>query len=514
MPAHVLRDYQERGLREVLSAYRRGARSVLMTLPTGGGKTSVFSALASQLDSAGKRVVILAHRRELIEQASTRLREFGVRHGLVMAGVQPTPYLRVQVASIQTLIRRTAPPADLVIIDEAHLSTAQTYLKLLDSYPAARILGVTATPWRLSGKPLAGAYDSCVVVATPAELRQQGHLSDYVGFSYLAPDVSKFKTTGGEYNERDSADAMSESVIVDNIVEQWQAHAAALSTVVFAVTVEHSRQLVERFRAAGVAAEHVDGTTGLETRRAVLARVASGQTRVLCNVGIAVEGLDIPRLKCCVLARPTKSLARAIQMMGRVRRPFHGLTARIHDHAFVIRQHGLPDTERDYSLTSAPEAPPPLTRCKSCFATYPPGQSCPECGGESEPALKGERVIGTVSGDDVEQVGFTSADQALEGAPQTNPEHPTEPTEIQWNKPGRKIEGVYVERRQEERHYGPQNQYLVHAEKRDYLMPGTTRLNMLMDRVPPGTKCCVTYTHDTPLPGGKYRKEFKLEVEE
>jgi DNA repair protein RadD len=479
MPPQVLRPYQQTALADMMAAWRSGHRSVLAVSPTGSGKTTIFGDLTRALAAAGKRVVILAHRRELIEQASTRLREFGVQHGIVMAGVQPTPYLRVQVASIQTLVRRAAPPADLVVIDEAHLSTAQTYLKILDSYPTARILGVTATPWRLSGKPLAGAYDACVVVSTPAELRGQGFLSDYVGFSYLAPDVSKLKTTAGDYNERDSADAMSEGVIVDNIVEQWQAHASALSTAVFAVTVEHSRQLAERFRAAGVACEHLDGGTALEQRRAILARVASGQTRVLCNVGIAVEGLDIPRLKCCVLARPTKSLARAIQMMGRVRRPWNGVTARIHDHAFVIKAHGLPDAERDYSLTATLEKPPSLKTCQKCRASYDTAR-CPACSHENEPDPS-ERVLQTVSGDEVEQVGFTSSTETLEPPPR-----PVAPAEIQWAtcKPGRVFRGPMIEQGTEPLVAGGVRRfYVVRDMKRDYKLPGTALLNASIDRL-------------------------------
>lgn len=505
MPPQTLRDYQQRGLRQVLDAYGAGARSVLAVAPTGSGKTTLFGYLAAQLAASGKRALILAHRRELVEQASNRLREFGVQHGIIMAGTLPTPYARVQVASVQTLSRRSPPPADLVVADEAHLSTAKTWHDLLEQYPRARILGVTATPWRLSGKPLAGAYDACVVVATPRELREQGHLSDYVGFSYLTPDLSEVKTTAGEYNEAQSARVMSDSLIVDNIVEEWGKHASALSTVVFAVTVEHSRALTARFRSAGVAAEHLDGSTPLEQRRAILRRVEQGATRVLCNVGVAVEGLDIPRLKCCVLARPTKSLARAIQMMGRVRRPWNGVVARIHDHAFTIRAHGLPDADRDYSLTAKPEAPPSLTTCSECLAVYS-GTRCPACGGENEPAPAGERVIQTVA--DAEKVEFSST---TEEAPV---ERPAKPTRVSWSTPGRKVVGVYESVSVEERGSYKQKVHRLRAEKRDYELPGMTRLDALLARVPFGSLVEVEYTGETQLGGGKARKEFEVGVDD
>jgi DNA repair protein RadD len=506
MPPQTLRPYQEDGIARVFAAWRGGARSVLTVSPTGSGKTTLFGTIASELDTGGRRVLILVHRRELATQACNRLREFGVRFGLIMAGEQPTPYARVQVASVQTLARRKAPPADLVICDEAHLSTAKTWHTILEQYPRARILGVTATPWRLSGKPLAGAYDACVVVSTPRELREQGYLCDYVGFSYLTPDLSDVATTAGDYNERESAEAMSAGVIVDTIVEEWGKHARELSTVVFAVTVEHSKQLTARFRAAGVAAEHLDGTTSLEQRRAILARVESGLTRVLCNVGVAVEGLDIPRLKCCILARPTMSLARAIQMMGRVRRPWQGVTARIHDHAFVIGKHGLPDADRDYTLNAKPEKPPSLTTCPECMAVYT-GRQCTNCGA-ADPKPPVEHVVQTIT--EAEQYGFRSGEDQTAVAP-PRPDKP--PVKVTWTKPGRSYTGVYTERRVEAKGYGDQAQYLLRGEKRDYLLPGATRLDLQMAIVPLESLIRVTYTGDTKLPKG-FRREFTVEVDD
>ncbi len=406
MAPQTLRPFQSAGVKRIMAAYAAGARVQLGVSPTGSGKTSLFTWLIAQMKTP---CLILVHRRELATQASNRLREFGVPFGLIMAGERPNPTARVQIASVQTLVRREVPPARFVVCDEAHLSTAKTWTSILEQYPNSLILGMTATPWRLSGKPLVGAYDACTVIATPRELREQGFLSPYVGFSYLTPDLNDVATIGGEYNEQQSAKAMVAPAIVANIVEQWLAHARELSTVVFAVTVEHSQTLCAEFKAAGVSAEHIDGGTPKLQRDAILARVASGATQVLCNVGIAVEGLDIPRLKCCVLARPTKSLARAIQMMGRVRRPWNGVTARIHDHAFTIKLHGLPDADRDYTLSSKPVDPPSLTQCEKCFATYE-GSKCPSCGVENEPAPKKERILATV--DDAEQFTFSSEETA------------------------------------------------------------------------------------------------------
>jgi DNA repair protein RadD len=497
MPAQTLRPYQQSGLRQILDAWKAGARSVLAVSPTGSGKTTLFGSLVAQLDVAGQRSVILAHRRELITQASTRLREFGVQHGLIMSGEAPAPYHAVQVASKDTLalrlrdhgfLREWARSVVLVVADEAHLSTAASWQFCLGHFPNARILGVTATPWRLSGKPLAGAYDACVVVATPRELREQGHLCDYVGFSYLTPDLSELSTTGDDYNAADSAKAMSQSLIVDNIVEEWLKHARELSTVVFAVTKDHSQQLTARFQAAGIRAEHLDGDTPTFQRDAILKRVAAGATRVLCNVGVAIEGLDIPRLKCCVLARPTKSVARYLQMVGRVRRPWEGVTARIHDHSFTIKAHGLPDAERDYSLNAKPEAPPSLTQCSECFAVYATAR-CPACNHENELAPQGERVLQTVA--EAEQYEFTSSTEA----PPAEAVRPEKPTRVSWETP-RTITGAYVSRSDEPVSWGngKRSLYLVRSEKRDYVLPGATHLDKAMHQVPLGAPfLVVTY---------------------
>lgn len=504
----ILRDYQRQGVAQIFEAWKQGARSVLAVAPTGSGKTSAFTWVTTQVAGGSRPVLINVHRRELAMQAVARLKEFGVDYGLIMSGEPTRTRALVQVASIQTLVRRTCPPADLVINDEAHLSTAETWRKILAQYPQARISGWTATPFRLSGRPLAGDYDACVVIASPAELREQGYLCNYVGFSYKTPDLSDVATVGDDYNQGQAAKLMSGSVIVGDIVEQWGKHARSLSTVVFAVTVEHSRQLCTAFKAAGVAAEHLDGSTPLEQRRGILRRVEAGTTRVLCNVGVAVEGLDIPRLKCCVLARPTKSLARAIQMMGRVRRPFEGIAARIHDHAFVIRQHGLPDAERDYHLDAKPEKPPNLTTCDTCLAVFQ-GRQCPSCGTENERKESARGEIQTIT--EAEQYAFSSSEEPTAAA---EPVEPKKPVEVSWNTVGRVVEGTLLAKTDEKTDWGKRKRYLVKGAKREYAFPGTSVIDAGLTRVAIGSLIRVTYLSQTDLAGGKVRKEFRVEVDD
>jgi len=503
-PGQQLREYQLNGIKNIKDAYAKGARRVLMVLPTGGGKTSCFVHMAAEYAAAGKRTLILVHRRELAKQAADRLSQFGIDFGHIVSGMPRKPYAPVQIATVQTLSRRDCPKADFVVCDEAHLSAAESWTKILAKYPHAKILGVTATPFRLGGIPLADVYDATIVVAKPAELRAQNFLSPFRGFSYLAPDLNGVKITGGDFNEQQSGKAMSEPQLVANIVEEWKAHASELSTVVFATTIEHSKQITAQFKAAGVKAEHLDGKTDVITRDAILRRVASGETRVLVNVGVLVEGIDIPRLKCCVLARPTMSIARAIQMMGRVRRPWHGVAARIHDHAFNIKRHGLPDADLDYTLHARSdrntEELPVTTTCPACFAIYEGGGACPECGaGRREQ----DRTLRTV--DDAEKFEFEGdAGGKVERAP----------VEIKWTDVGKSVEGIYRETFKETTPWGDKNRHMVEGTKRRYVLHGTADLDARLKKVSPGKKVRVTFQGTTSLGQGMTRKDFTVEVDE
>lgn len=399
----VLRPYQSRLVNDVRTAVAAGKRRVLTVLPVGGGKTSCFAHVIER-STAG--VLVLAHRKELIDQASARLDGQGVDHGVIMAGhPRRRPLERVQVASIQTLTRRTKPPAGIVIVDEAHRAKAASWNAVLDLYPGAIVLGWTATPFRLDGKPLGDVFDALVVGATARELVSLGHLAPVTGFSYDTPDLKKVRKSKGDYDDKQLHVVMGGTKIMGSIVDQWLPY-RHLSTVVFGVNIEHSKELCARFVAAGARAEHIDGTTPKPMREAILARVASGETEVVCNVNVLTEGTDIPRLKLCILARPTMSLALYIQETGRVRRPWGGFTARIHDHAGCVMQHGLPDATREYSLErvqgkrSDVAVLDPLTTCKKCRAVYPAEMTaCPDCGWVSP---VNPRLIQEVEGDRIE----------------------------------------------------------------------------------------------------------------
>ena len=389
MSPQILRPYQTEALEGIREEIRGGKRRVLLVSPTGSGKTTIAAAMVRSAVSRGNRVLFLAHRKELIDQCSQRLDGCSVPHGVIMAGhPRYQPMERVQVASIPTLVRREVPPADLVVVDEAHHARATTYERILAHYPQAPVVGLSATPWRIDGRGLGELFEAVVVAARVRALIDEGHLVSFTGYAYDHPSLASVERKGADYDSKGLELVMGGPKLVGNIVGQWVRHAGQARTVVFACTVAHSREIVERFRAAGVAAEHVDGETDKTERAAILERLSTGQTRVVSNVAVLTEGWDCPAVEVCILARPTLSVGLYLQMVGRVLRPAEGKQqARIHDHAGCILRHGLPDQDRDYALDAdvrskpGKEKQPGIRRCKSCLAVYASDlPACPVCG--------------------------------------------------------------------------------------------------------------------------------------
>jgi DNA repair protein RadD len=398
--SQMLRDYQRSALEGVRTELRRGHKRVVLVAPTGSGKTTIASEMIRSAEAKGNSVLFVAHRRELIEQAVARLAEHGIDAGVIMAGHKPKDRA-TQVASIQTLVRRENPPASVVVVDECHHARAKTYAETLDAYPDAAVIGLTATPWRSDGLGLAELFRAVVVAATPKQLIASGHLCDYAGKRYIAPDLTGVRTVAGDYEERGLAIACSAAQVVGDIVGKYCEHAMGKRAVLFASSIDNSKHLVALLKERGIKAEHLDHTMGSE-RAGIVARVRSGETTLISNVGILTEGVDIPELQVAILARPTKSLALYLQMVGRVMRPkADGSKAWLHDHGGNIERHGLPDALRDYSLESDTKkaAQPGLKTCEQCMAIFDGPWPCPQCGFEpvrevSEPLPPGPPING------------------------------------------------------------------------------------------------------------------------
>lgn len=387
--APELREYQVRAIDELRRKVVSGRRRVVLCLACGGGKTLVSAEIVRRSVANGRRVVFVAHRRELIKQAHEKFARFGIDAGIIMgSSAGRDDWLPVQICSVATLARRMdrLPPASLVVIDEVHHCMAQSYLDVMDAYANATILGLTATPWRSDKKGLADVFDDHVVVATVADLMKQGHLVGYDAFAYDSPKLHKVKITAGDFNAKQLDLACNTGVLVGNIVKEWLAHANRRPTIVFPVSIAHSQAIIAEFAAAGVTGAHVDCHMPGGERDEALRRFADGEITVLSSVGILGEGWDAPLAEVVILARPTKSLSLYMQQVGRGLRPSPatGKTrCLIHDHAGNMMRHGLVDEDRSYDLRATPKSERDMLTCPLCMAVFGSVTvegRCPKCG--------------------------------------------------------------------------------------------------------------------------------------
>lgn len=390
--AFAPRPYQTAGEESLRVGIRDGARRLLAVLPTGGGKTILAASIIAGAVRKGRHALFLAHRREIVTQSWSKLLEAGIppeQVGIIMGNGWIThpadgcqfdarrPNALVQVASIQTLTKRARPPADLVFIDEAHHASARTWREISDYYIARKavVLGLTATPCRSDGRGLDDLFERLHIIARPSELIAGGWLVAPEVYSVPPPDLSKVNVTGGDYDLEELGEVMDRAELVGKLVEHWRELANGRTTVVFATTVAHSQSIVGKFKAAGIEAEHIDGTTPVRDRDAILARLASGETKVVSNCQVLTEGWDLPRCKCVMLARPTQSLGLYLQMAGRGLRPWNDVPALLLDHAGCARRHGLPQTDRVWTLEGRPKG-----SRRSSSDTDSSVRDCPQCG--------------------------------------------------------------------------------------------------------------------------------------
>jgi DNA repair protein RadD len=406
----ILRPYQTRTIEETRVLISHGTKLIVVVAPTGAGKTVMAADIIQSAERKGTRTLFLAHRKELIDQCHEKLSRFGVNAGVIMAkDPRRDDFLKSQVASVQTLRNRMdrLPSAGLVVVDECHHSTAQTYVELIKHYRAqgSVVLGLTATPWPAGRRGLKDIYDAMVLSATPAQLIAEGSLVSYDAFAYDAPDLHEVKTSLGDFNQKQLGLACNTEVLVGNVVAEYVKHALGRRGILFPVNVDHSMHLVAEFRAASVNAEHLDCHTPKVDRERILRGLASGDVQVVSSVGVLTEGFDCPAAEVCILARPTQSLPLFMQMCGRVLRPSPAtgkVRALIHDHGGNFLRHGFPDDDRDYSLTVTPDRVRALHTCPFCdfiYGALTPEGTCPNCGqlihesDERDPGMRGSKTV-------------------------------------------------------------------------------------------------------------------------
>jgi superfamily II DNA or RNA helicase len=371
----------------------------LLVAPTGSGKTVKATEIIKGAVAGGAAVLFLAHRREIIAQTSAKLKKYGLRLGVIQSGIDPRPMERVQVASIQTLFVRSvksntmlAPLVDLLVIDEAHHAPAMTYQKIIDAYPNAKILGLTATPCRGDGRGLGGIFTKIVEAPQVAELIERGCLVKTKVYAPVDPNLKGIETQNGDYVVSQLGNRMNTDVLVGDIVTHWHKHGERRKTVAFAVDVAHSMHIRDEFVRAGVRAEHIDGKTPKTERDAILDRLRSGELELVTNCMVLTEGWDMPDVSCCILARPTKKMGLYRQMIGRALRAAAGKAdAIVLDHSGAVFRHGLAEDPVEWTLdpdkktsskvhASRKGSENALIECSQCRTLRVGGLPCPNCG--------------------------------------------------------------------------------------------------------------------------------------
>lgn len=385
-----LRPYQTTIIEQIRAGFRRGQTRQLVQSPTGSGKTVLFAYMTSEAQARGLRVMVIAHRSEILDQISETLKAFSVDHGHVRSGIGMDITKTVLIASVQTLVRRldSVPVPNLIIIDEAHHSAASQFVQVFARYPKSLFVGVTATPERLDGKGLGEFFQSIVLGPSVQWLIDGGFLKKPI---YYAPqtklDLKGVKLMGGDFSKSDLAEVMDKKAITGDAVSHYRRLGRNLPAVGFAVNLQHAGHMAAAFCDAGIPSEVIDGSLSGDDRRAMKARLQTGQTKVLMSCELVSEGFDLPSVGCAILCRPTASLGLHLQQLGRALRPSKETEAIILDHAGNCLRHGLAEEDREWSLEGQSakrrktEAVLETRQCVSCFAVYT-GTRCPQCGAE------------------------------------------------------------------------------------------------------------------------------------
>jgi superfamily II DNA or RNA helicase len=412
----------------IRKAYATGKRCPMLIASTGFGKTVVFSYITHAASIKGNPTLIVAHRKEIIHQIAMSIARFRVPHKVI---AQPQTIRAIKAAqfrlygqsfvsdsaptmvgSIQTVVSRFHEIDKtlaahhggkfLIVTDEGHhLVSGTQWGDLMDRYPSALGLVVTATPKRLDGKGLGkgkGGYVEAVVEAPPmAWLIDNGMLSPYDAYGPPEKvDMKGVRLQMGDFAKGEAEHRMDKPKITGNAITHYRKYADGMRAVVFCVSIKHMQHVCQQFIDAGIPAANIDGAMDTAVRDKAIADFAAGDVRVLCNVNLISEGFDLAAIAqtdvtidCIIDLSPTQSLIMAMQRWGRALRYKPGKVAVLLDHASNFERHGYPDDERDWSeglegrvkgKRKATERDVPVMTCPECFAIHKPAPVCPKCG--------------------------------------------------------------------------------------------------------------------------------------
>ena len=364
----TLRDYQQLAKEEIFSKWNR-VDNILYQMPTGTGKTRLFTSIIRDISIWGLRhninyrILIIAHRSELIEQSSRSLDKYRIKHGVLAGTMKDKRDLTqaIQVASIQTITH----PAnqcliddlkfDFIIIDEAHHAVANSYQKLWEYCPDAKKLGVTATPWRMNNSGFAQIFDAYIPSMSIKDFIQKGWLATYQYYSIptsseLVKSIESIREFDieGDYKNSALVEVCDTSKIRAQLYDSYEKNVLGKKGIIYSISREHSEHICLQYRSRGVAIENIDSKTPAKVREKVIQAFRNGEIDIIVNVDIFSEGFDCPDIEFIQLARPTKSLVKYIQQVGRGLRKNGDKKCIILDNVGMYSRFGLPDEERDW----------------------------------------------------------------------------------------------------------------------------------------------------------------------
>lgn len=376
-----LRDYQVELITNIKQSILKGNRSIIVQSPPRSGKTIVMAHIAKGATDKGNKVLFFSHRKEINEQVYKTFKNNEVNMDLVT------------IDGVQTLVKKLddLEEPEIILIDEAHHSKANSYIKIINHFPNALKLLFTGTPIRLNGDGFDDIADDLILGKTVKWLQEHGNIAP---FKYYAPsmiDTSKLKKRGGEFT-KDSIDETMKTVIWGDVIKHYEKLAKGKQAIVYAHSVEASENVSKAFNEAGYNSIAVSGKTPREARETAMQAFRNGDLKIMVNCELFTEGIDLPNVDVCIMLRPTQSLSLYLQFAMRPLNPRKDKTAIIIDHVANVERFGLPNMDRDWTLSGvetkkqkAKIGEPTTRTCDLCFATYWSAERmCPLCGHENE----------------------------------------------------------------------------------------------------------------------------------
>lgn len=382
--AYELRGYQQELIDRIRQSLASGHHHIIVQSPPRTGKTVVMAEIARRTTDKGNRVCFIIHRKEVLDQAKATFQEQGVDPDLLEAGM---------VQSLTRHIDQIYPP-EVILIDEAHHALAKSYTRILEAFPTAYVLLFTATPVRTGRNQLDQIADDIIVGKSIKELTSQGFLAPFKYYAAKAKDVDDKKlrrSSTGDYTNASIEDAVSHK-IYSHTVDEYLAKADGKQAVVYTYSVEAANHLASEFNARGITAEAIDATTPAIVRDTAVKRFRDQQLKVLVNVNLFTEGIDLPNVDCVIMVRPTMSLALYMQFSMRCLNPRPGKVATIIDQVGNWERFGLPNSDRDWKTLAKSKASPSkslkrggvqVIQCPDCFGVIEKSEvednTCPLC---------------------------------------------------------------------------------------------------------------------------------------